>query len=148
MPQNFIRDSRSPTPKNPTISRVMSANKAKNTSLELKIQKALRLAKIKGYKLHPSRIPGRPDIIFPKKKLAIFIHGCFWHKCPKCKLPLPKTNRTFWKKKFFHNKERDVRKTKELKKMKWRTLVIWEHEVKIDPKQAALKVLKRLRSSQ
>lgn len=130
MTLNFIRDSRSPAPKSPTISRVMSANKAKNTSLELKVQKALRLAKIKGLKLHPSNIPGRPDIIFPRKKLAIFIHGCFWHRCPKCELPLPKTNRAFWRKKFLRNRKRDVQKIKELRRIGWRTLVVWEHEVK------------------
>ncbi|KKQ91294.1 MAG: mismatch (G:T) repair endonuclease protein [Candidatus Woesebacteria bacterium GW2011_GWB1_39_10] len=148
MPLNFIRDSRSPIPKNPIVSRVMGANKAKDTKLELKIQKALRSLKIKSYKLHPSNIPGRPDIVFLKKKLAIFLHGCFWHRCPKCDLTLPKTNRAFWKKKFTRNQERDKRKLRELKRAGWKTLVIWEHEIKKDPARATQRVLKLLRSSQ
>lgn len=80
----YSRDKRSPVPKNDTVSRVMSANRAKNSKPEVRLRKALWHAGLKGYRLHHKRIPGRPDISFVGKKLAIFVHGCFWHRCPKC----------------------------------------------------------------
>ena len=61
----------------------MSANRAKNTSPELALRKALWQLGHRGYRLHPKNIPGRPDISFTSKKLAIFVMGCFWHRCPK-----------------------------------------------------------------
>ena len=74
----YIRDKRSPTPTSETVSRVMSANLAKNSKPELQLRKALWRANLKGYRLHYKRVPDRPDISFVGKKLAIFVHGCFW----------------------------------------------------------------------
>ena len=93
----YIRDKRSPLPKSEAVSRVMSANRAKNTKPEIILRKALWSADLRGYRLHPKNIPGRPDIAFTSKKLAIFVMGCFWHRCPKCGYPLPKNNQQFWK---------------------------------------------------
>ena len=75
----YFRDKRSPTPKNETVSRVMSANKAKNTGPEVKLRKKLREIGLIDYKLHSPKITGKPDIAFNKKKLAVFVNGCFWH---------------------------------------------------------------------
>jgi DNA mismatch endonuclease, patch repair protein len=70
----------------------------------------------------------RPDFVFPKIRLALFVDGCFWHGCPK-HATQPKGNRAFWKNKFARNKERDVLVTRTLRSANWRVLRIWEHEL-------------------
>src|SRR5687768_13013552 len=102
----YFRDKRSPVPKSEAVSRVMSANRAKNTSPELLLRKAIWQMGFRGYRLHPANVPGRPDIAFTTQKVAIFVMGCFWHRCPKCDYKLPKHNRKFWKQKFERNLER------------------------------------------
>ena len=129
MVKEYLRDKRSPAPLNDTCSKVMSANKGKDTSPELLLRKALRDAGFSGYRLH-WKAPGHPDICYPGKRLAIFVNGCFWHRCPHCDLPTPKTNTSFWEEKFRKNKERDSRKEYELKEKGWNIMVIWECEIK------------------
>ena len=104
----------------------MSANRAKNSKPEVALRKALWHAGHRGYRLHYKRIPGRPDISFVSRKLAIFVHGCFWHRCPKCAYTLPKTNRKFWKAKFDRNVIRDQRKVIDLQAIGWTVLTFWE----------------------
>jgi DNA mismatch endonuclease (patch repair protein) len=123
---DYIRDSRSPTPKHKGISKVMSANKAKNTKPELALRKALWTYGIKGYRINWKKVPGRPDIAFPGRKLAIFVNGCFWHRCPTCNYVLPKHNTEFWKNKFEKNVQRDENKKNQLVNLGWNVLVIWE----------------------
>ncbi len=116
--------------KNSTTSRIMRSNKSKNTKLELLFRRALWKNNIKGYRLHWKKAPGSPDIAFPKRKLAVFINGCFWHRCPHCNLDLPKTNTTFWKDKFDRNQERDRRNIQLLNEMQWHVVVLWECMIK------------------
>ena len=142
----YSRDKRSPTPKNAAVSRVMSANRAKNSTPELTLRKALWKAGLRGYRLHRRiRTSGsppyqggvdafrgrggslssvRPDISYVGKKLAIFVHGCFWHRCPKCSYTLPKTNSAFWHAKFDRNVARDARKAEELRNIGWTVLTV------------------------
>ena len=108
--RKYVRDGRAPIPKSEVTSRVMSSNKAKDTKPEMILRKKLWSSGLRGYRLHLKEVPGRPDIAFPKRKLAIFVHGCFWHRCPHCNLPLPKSNREFWKNKFQRNIQRDKMK--------------------------------------
>ncbi|MCF8278452.1 MAG: very short patch repair endonuclease [Flavobacteriales bacterium] len=108
----------------------MRANKGKNTKPEIQFRKALWEAGIRGYRLHWKKAPGKPDIAFPGKKMAIFLNGCFWHRCPKCALPMPKNNRDFWEAKFARNVERDQQKHEALTQENWKVLVIWECELK------------------
>lgn len=129
---SYSRDNRSPDPLNETVSRVMSANKSQNTKPELLIRKALWQSGLRGYRLHWKKAPGRPDICYPGRKVAIFINGCYWHRCPHCKLPLPKTNTAFWKAKFERNVIRDKEKEEMLINSGWRVLVFWECEIKND----------------
>jgi len=103
--KTYIRDGRAPLPQNEITSRIMSSIKDKNTKPELIIRKALWEKGIRGYRLHWKKAPGKPDIAFPSKKVAIFVNGCYWHRCPHCKLSLPKTNSEFWKNKFQKNIE-------------------------------------------
>ena len=127
--KEFIRDGRAPIPKNEAISRVMSANRAKNTKPELILRKALWHSGYSGYRLHWKKAPGRPDICYPGKKIAIFVNGCFWHRCPNCNPPMPKSNTPFWQEKFQKNKERDKRKIINLEQEGWRVFVFWECEI-------------------
>ena len=82
------------------------------------------------YRLHSGNLPGRPDLVFTKRRKAIFVHGCFWHRHAGCKLArLPKSKLDFWKPKLESNRERDVRNQKALKETGWAVLVIWECEL-------------------
>jgi DNA mismatch endonuclease (patch repair protein) len=89
-------------------------------------------------------VPGTPDIIFRRQKLAIFVHGCFWHACPKHGHK-PKSNSAFWQGKFQRNRERDARKLRELADAGWRTLVVWEHDVRDDLPRTLRAVARALR---
>lgn len=111
---------------NENVSKVMSANKGKDSEPELNLRKELWRRGLRGYRLHYKRIPGKPDITYVSKRLAIFVHGCYWHRCPYCSLPLPKSNREFWLSKFTTNIGRDRLKKKQLEKMNWKVLVFWE----------------------
>ena len=130
-----------PRAKDKNISKVMKSNKAKNTKPELILRKALRANRLSGYRLHPKRVPGRPDICFIGKRVAIFVNGCFWHRCPHCRLPLPRTNREFWRKKFLRNIERDRLKEERLIGEGWTVLTFWECEIKRDTKSILEKVM-------
>jgi|TARA_B110000116_G_C16737642_1_gene536881 DNA mismatch endonuclease (patch repair protein) len=82
------------------------------------------------YRKNYKKLPGRPDIVFIKKKIAIFVHGCFWHQHKNCKITnKPRSNTLFWKEKFAKNLERDKRNQKDLREMGWNTIVIWECEI-------------------
>lgn len=140
----YIRDGRAPIPKKESTSRVMSANKAKNTKPEVALRKALWATGRQGYRLHSKQLPGRPDIAFGKKKLAIFINGCFWHRCPTCNLPLPRSNTEFWSNKFNANVARDKRKIKALQRIGWRTMTLWECKIASDPSKSAERIVRVL----
>jgi len=139
----YIRDGRSPIPKNENTSRVMSANKAKDTKPELMLRKKLIQEGLRGYRIHYKKVPGSPDICFTNKKIAIFIHGCFWHRCPKCKLPLPKSNTVFWQKKFNNNKKRDKDKIDLLVNNGWGVMVFWECDIKGDLNSVIARIKKQ-----
>jgi len=126
----YKRDGRAPIPKNEIVSKIMSANKDKNTKPEVHIRKALWSNGIKGYRLHWKKAPGNPDIAFPSKKIAIFINGCYWHRCPVCNLSIPKSNENFWRVKFRKNVERDKRNIEQLRLQDWNVLVLWECQIK------------------
>ena len=82
------------------------------------------------YRLHSRDLPGKPDIVFRRKKKVIFVHGCFWHRHPGCKLArIPKSRLDFWVPKLEGNRERDIRNQGTLERMGWRVLVIWECEI-------------------
>lgn len=107
----------------------MAAIKSRgNTSTEMAFVKLLKQNKITGWRRHVD-LPGKPDFVFRKQRLAIFLDGCFWHCCPKC-FQLPKNNRAFWKKKIDQNMLRDGAVRKLLIKKGWRVIRIWEHQMR------------------
>ena len=109
----------------------MASVRSKNTKPELRLRKALWAAGLRYRLSHRFRLPGRPDLAFPGKKLAVFVDGCFWHGCP-LHATFPKANKLFWDKKLRENRERDVRVDDQLDSMGWRVIRVWEHEVKED----------------
>lgn len=113
----------------------MKANRAKDTGPELALRQVLRARGLGGYKTVWKYVPGRPDIVYPASKLAVFLHGCYWHRCPHCKLSLPRANRAFWKKKFRLNRERDARKSHELRRLGWSVMTAWECYLKKRPRR-------------
>lgn len=119
-------------PGSESTSKVMSANRGRDTSLEMAVRKALWKDGIRGYRVNVKGLPGRPDIVFIGQHLAIFVHGCFWHRCPICRTNTPKTHTDFWNKKFAANMKRDADVLADLEAHGWRTMVIWECEVKDD----------------
>jgi DNA mismatch endonuclease (patch repair protein) len=129
-----------PPPSSAAASASMRANVKADTVPELAFRHALRQQGLAGYRLNWKKAPGSPDIAYPGRRIAIFVHGCFWHRCPKCDLPLPKSNRAFWEKKFTLNKERDAEKESMLEKDDWRVFVFWECEVKKDAEGCARKL--------
>lgn len=131
MTGGYTRDKRSPEPKNEWVSKSMRSNRGKDTSPEIILRKALRCNGMSGYRLH-WHIPGRPDICYPGKHIAIFVNGCFWHRCPHCELPLPENNSEFWKEKFDKNIVRDKTKRDTLIRDGWTVITIWECEIKKD----------------
>lgn len=141
MPERtYIRDGRSPVPKSERTSATMSRIRAKNTGPERAMRSALSEAGIKGYRLHYAKAPGRPDIAFVGRKLALFVHGCFWHRCPHCKRYEPKSNSAWWKKKLDANQERDERKERALRSIGWRVTTVWECRLRANPAAQAARV--------
>ena len=113
----------------------MQANR-RVSGRELEMRAAVWRTGARGYRVH-SKLPGRPDLAFPGVRLAVFVHGCFWHRCPSCSLPTPKANREFWEAKFAENLARDDRVVAELRVLGWDSIVIWEHEIRRDADAAA-----------
>ncbi len=130
---------RSPTAKSMAVSRSMRSNVASGTRPELLLAKYLRK------RLRKTDLVGRPDFAYPKQKVAVFVHGCFWHRCPVDASPVPRTNAAFWRRKFARNVERDRLNREELRSMGWKVVELWEHEVRSDPRACAERVLSQVR---
>jgi DNA mismatch endonuclease, patch repair protein len=142
--RKFIRDGRAPVPDKVITSFIMSSIKSKNTKPELKLRKVLWENGLRGYRLHIKEVPGKPDIVFTRKKLAIFVNGCFWHRCPYCKPPMPKSHSNFWKDKFEKNADRDKKQIYQLIQAGWKTITIWECQIKDEVESVVIKINKRL----
>ena len=111
-------------------SEMMRGIRSKNTKPEKTVRSWLHQ---EGYRFRINRkdLPGTPDIVLPKYNLAIFVHGCYWHRHENCKLAaLPKTNTEFWESKFAKNQERDKRKLEECRDAGWKVVTIWECETR------------------
>jgi DNA mismatch endonuclease (patch repair protein) len=120
MPDTFPTDKRSD---------IMRRVKSSNTKPELKVRSALHQRGLR-YRLNYP-LPGRPDIVFVRARVAVFIDSCFWHGCPQ-HLRMPKSNRQYWTAKIQRNIERDAQVNAEYKHSSWRQLRFWEHDLKED----------------
>lgn len=107
---------------------------------KIMLRRALRSLGHTGYRLNWKKVSGSPDICFVGRKVAIFVNGCFWHRCPKCDLPLPKSNTDFWSDKFKRNRIRDMMNEKSLKDEDWTVITVWKCAVKDDLEGVAEKI--------
>jgi DNA mismatch endonuclease, patch repair protein len=123
------------------ISRIMKGNRSKNTRPELLFRQELWRRKLRGYRIHSKGLPGKPDVVFTKVKVAIFINGCFWHRCPYCDPHYPETNVSFWNEKFKRNKARDASNRKILEDSGWKVFTFWECEI-LSNKEECIKLIK------
>lgn len=121
----------------------MSRIKATNTKPELFVRKALHALGYR-FRLHRCDLPGCPDIVLPKYRVVIFVHGCFWHghECPMFKLPT--TRAAFWQKKIDQNQRRDKRVQAELIRSHWRVLTVWECALRGPRRQSPETVMNRI----
>lgn len=112
-------------------SKNMSQIRSKDTSIELKVRKYLFSLGYR-YRVNYKELPGKPDIVFTKKKIAIFIHGCYWHghNCNSRYAHISKSNTNYWNTKIQRNQERDKRNIEQLERDGWKVIVLWECEIK------------------
>lgn len=108
----------------------MSRIKGKDTSIEVQVRKYLFRQGFR-YRKNVSTLPGKPDIVLPKYRVAVFVNGCFWHRHPDCKYAyMPKSRVEFWQGKFERNVKNDELQRKKLAEVGWRVITIWECEIK------------------
>lgn len=126
-------------------SNVMSKIKGKNTKPEMILRSALFLLGYR-YRIHVKDLPGKPDLVFPKYKTVIFVQGCFWHYhqgCPEGRIP--SSNTEFWKEKLKKNVDRDLKNIEQLKKAKWKVVVVWECEIEKNLDKTIKTVISKLK---
>ena len=108
-----------------TRSRIMRQVRSKNTKPEIKVRKLLHSAGFR-FSLHRKDLPGNPDIVLPKHRVVVFVHGCFWHWHGCTRSRMPKTNVAYWESKIKRNRKRDRAAKRELKDLGWTTWTVWE----------------------
>lgn len=118
-----------------------SVKSANNKSTELRFLSILKEKGITGWRRNYS-VTGRPDFVFPRLKIAVFIDGCFWHRCPNhCRLPA--SNKDYWNSKIERNRIRDKKTSKALREKGWTVIRIWEHEIKTNEFNRKLNLIKK-----
>ena len=100
----------------------------RNRSTEWRVRACLVRAGVRGWSMNPSEVCGKPDFVFPIQGLVVFVDGCFWHGCPKCKR-VPSSNVSYWDQKIERNRNRDRKVTAILRREGWKVLRIWEHQL-------------------
>ena len=125
-PKGAVRTPPAPPASSPAVRKSMQGNKRADTKPELLVRTRLRQAGLTGYRLQ-WKVPGRPDVAWPGKKVAVFINGCFWHRHKGCKMATtPKSNVEYWSIKFERNVERDKQNLAQLRRDGWKIHVVWE----------------------
>lgn len=125
--------SRPPAATSAAVTKSMRGNVSSGTKPEVAFRRLLREARYPGYRLNWRKAPGSPDVAYPGRGVAFFCHGCWWHRCPNCNLPSPKSNTAYWTAKFERNLERDARKESELRAAGWSVMTVWECEIRDEP---------------
>lgn len=110
-------------------SELMARIKGTNTKPEIHVRRVAHAMGLR-FRLHRKDLPGRPDLVFPRYRTVVFVHGCFWHRHKDCTFATtPKTRAAFWAAKFAANIERDARNKADLRRLGWRVIVLWECEL-------------------
>ncbi|HEY0502907.1 MAG TPA: very short patch repair endonuclease [Lysobacter sp.] len=123
----------------------MSRIRGADTKIELLVRRALHARGFR-YRLGGAGLPGRPDIVLPKYRTVVFVHGCFWHGHNCHLFRLPKTRSEFWREKIASNRRRDMRSLVELKNSGWRPLEVWECSLRGRPEEDQRRFLDELAS--
>jgi DNA mismatch endonuclease, patch repair protein len=112
-------------------SQIMGRIRSKDTSPEMQVRRYLHGKGLR-FRLHAKKLPGRPDLVFPRHGVALMVHGCFWHGCPNCIDGTRKvrSNVDYWRQKIDRNRQRDAQSAQMLSELGWRVLTIWECEVR------------------
>jgi DNA mismatch endonuclease (patch repair protein) len=127
---------------------IMAANRGSgNRSTEVKLRVRLAAHKISGWRINGKDIYGKPDFVFDRERLAVFVDGCFWHGCKTCR-NIPATNRKFWAKKIEGNKQRDKAVTRKLRRNGWAVIRFWEHQVRREPQRCIQQIQSTLAERQ
>lgn len=127
-------------------SAVMSRIRGRDTAPEMQIRRILWHTGLR-FRLNVKRLPGSPDIVLPKWRAVVFVHGCFWHRHEGCALfRLPATRTAFWDAKLMANRRRDERSTQALLALQWRVLVVWECAIKLSPANVGERLVTRIRN--
>jgi DNA mismatch endonuclease (patch repair protein) len=113
---------------------------SQNRTTERRLVSLLRGKRVRGWKLHPRGLQGKPDLVIPSKHIAVFVDGCFWHGCPRCG-HIPKTNRAYWRAKIARNKKTDLRSARQLREEGYRVVRIWECQLKMHPDNCLRRIL-------
>lgn len=100
-----------------------------NKSTELRVGRVLQAQRLTGWVRHPPYVYGRPDFYFRRSRLALFVDGCFWHRCPTCKRRLPTARASFWRAKLNSNRARDLSVTRRLRREGFHVMRVWEHRL-------------------
>jgi DNA mismatch endonuclease (patch repair protein) len=133
-------DPRNPAPSSIATRNVMRANRGSRTALELRVERYLRARGIRGLRTNWRTPLARADLAHPDSKVAIFVHGCFWHYCRLCQTRAPRSNASFWAAKFTRNRERDQFIRRGLKALGWRVVEIRECQARVRPWRQAQRV--------
>jgi DNA mismatch endonuclease (patch repair protein) len=127
-------------------SEIMRRVKGRDTTPELTLRRLLWAVGVRGYRLNRKDLPGRPDLVISRERIAIFVDGCFWHGCPRC-YRRPSSNRSYWDLKVDRNMRRDRSRRAKLKRLGWKVIRLWEHQVVKQPERCVSKILKAIRGS-
>jgi len=122
------------------VSYVMSRNKGKDTKPEIIVRKYLFSRGLR-FRKNDRRYPGQPDIVLPKYRTIIFVHGCFWHKHECAHFSMPKIRVEFWEAKFNRNKDRDAKNRQKLEALGWKVIIVWECELRKSIREESLERL-------
>jgi DNA mismatch endonuclease (patch repair protein) len=133
-----------PKAKRSAVMKLVKSRGNKQTELELKLQ--FRRNKISGWRRHLP-LPGKPDFAFPKKRIAVFVDGCFWHGCPRCYKP-PKSNQRFWREKLLYNQTHDKKVNRQLRQQGWKVIRIWQHALQKSPQTCLNRIRRALEAAQ
>ena len=129
----------SPAASSPAVRASMIGNRIAQSRPETTLQQALVRLGLTHFAVH-CPLPGTPDIAFEEEKVAVFVHGCYWHRCPYCSPHFPASNQDYWAAKFARNKARDRAVRKELRTMDWVVVIVWECKVLRNPVRQARRV--------
>lgn len=125
----------------PTRSRMMAGIRGRDTQPEMALRSGLHRLGLR-FRLHARGLPGRPDMVLPRHRAVVFVHGCFWHRHKGCRLTTtPRTRAEFWAAKFDANMERDARNTRMLIAAGWRVAIVWECALRSSRREATVSVV-------